>query len=47
MVINYKSKDFIGQTRYTTRYIRDLKELYNEGTLSKEEFIKAKEKILK
>ena len=23
MVINYKSKDFIGQTRYTTRYIRD------------------------
>tara|TARA_B100000787_G_C16147109_1_gene274778 strand:- start:475 stop:1023 length:549 start_codon:yes stop_codon:yes gene_type:complete len=30
-----------------TDELRDLKELYNEGTLSKEEFIKAKEKILK
>ena len=27
--------------------LRDLKELYNEGTLSKEEFTKAKKKLLK
>ena len=30
-----------------TDELRDLKELYNEGTLSKEEFTKAKKKLLK